>query len=482
MSARPILVWFRQDLRTADQPALATAAASGRPVVPLFVLDDDGPGRRRIGGAGRWWLAGSLEALAADLAGRGSPLVLRRGPAVATIRAVAAETGAAAVNWTRHVEPHWRAAEAELARVLAADGVEAGVFDGVGLFPPGRVLGREGRPIRVFTPFWRTCLALPPPPRPGPAPAGLIPPPVPVASESLADWQLRPSAPDWAAGLRATWTPGEAAAMARLAAFHAGDLAAYARDRNRPEPTATSLLSPHLHWGEISPAQVWHATLARTATAPALAAGADSFLRELGWREFCLHTLWHSPAMADEPLQSRFADFPWRPEPALLRAWQRGLTGYPIVDAGMRQLWHTGWMHNRVRMVVASFLVKHLLQPWQAGEAWFWDTLVDADLANNAGGWQWVAGCGTDAAPYFRIFNPVTQGERFDADGAYVRRWLPALARLPERWIQRPWEAPALELAAAGVRIGIDYPRPLVDHVQARDRALAAFAHLKAAS
>jgi deoxyribodipyrimidine photo-lyase len=381
--------------------------------------------------------------------------------------------------FNRHYEPFWRTAEAEVARALARDGVQVEGFDATLLFPPGRIVSRQGASFRVFTPFWTACRQAPPPATPQPAPPRLRPAAGVIAGDDLDAWRLLPGAPDWAAGLRATWTPGEAAAATRLYDFLDTDLPAYGRDRDRPEPAATSRLSPHLHFGEISPGQVWHATMHRVAVAPACAAGGAAFLRELGWREFCFHTLIAAPQLPEMPLQERFARFPWAMDDDALRAWQTGRTGYPIVDAGMRQLWQTGWMHNRVRMIAASFLVKDLLLPWQAGEAWFWDTLVDADLANNAGGWQWVAGCGTDAAPYFRIFNPVTQGEKFDPAGAYVRRWLPELARLPNRWVHRPWMAPPLELAAAGVRLGATYSRPLVDHGVARARALAAFAAIK---
>ncbi|MFO1155610.1 MAG: deoxyribodipyrimidine photo-lyase [Rhodospirillales bacterium] len=291
---------------------------------------------------------------------------------------------------------------------------------------------------------------------------------------------MQPGKPNWAGGLRETWTPGEASAHARLVAFVEEEIGEYHLRRDRPEPSATSMLSPHLHFGELSPRQVWHAVAARIEADSRRAAGGRRWLQEIGWREFCAHLTAANPQIADAPLQPRFAAFPWSDDAAALRAWQRGLTGYPIVDAGMRQLWRTGWMHNRVRLLVASFLVKHLLIPWQQGEAWFWDTLVDADLGNNAGGWQWVAGCGIDAAPYFRIFNPVLQGEKFDSKGDYVRRWVPELARLPARLIHQPWQATPAELAAAGVRLGTDYPTPLIEHKAARARAMAAFSGLAA--
>jgi deoxyribodipyrimidine photo-lyase len=303
---------------------------------------------------------------------------------------------------------------------------------------------------------------------------------LPAGGESLDDLALYPvpGEPDWAAGFGAAWQPGEAGAAARLARFVAGPVRSYADARNMPGIEGSSGLSPHLRFGEISPRQAWHAARA-AAQGDNGREGVETWLKEILWREFAYHLLWHRPEMPERNLRPDFDAFPWAGDPALLRAWQRGRTGYPIVDAGMRQLWRTGWMHNRVRMVAGSLLVKHLLQPWQDGEAWFHDTLVDADLASNSASWQWVAGCGTDAAPYFRVFNPVLQGQKFDADGAYVRRWVPEIARLPEAFIHKPWEAPGEILAACGVRLGQDYPRPVVDPAEGRARALAAFAALK---
>ncbi len=475
----PAIVWFRNDLRVSDHPALHAAASERRPVVPVYVLDDDAPGSWRMGGASRWWLHHSLAALAGELAARGGSLVLRRGDAVEAISGLVRETNAGAVYWNRHVEPHWQTAERQLTGKLERSGVEARDFPASLLFQPGSIVSRKGAPLRVFTPFWKTCLASPPPAAPVAAPERLHGSNPPPETDALDAWALRPSKPDWAVGLRETWRPGEPNAVARLQAFLEEDVPNYGRLRDRPEPVATSMLSPFLHFGEISPRQVWHATRMEMDANPGSYGGGEAFLRELGWRDFCAHLLARTPAMADEPMQPRFEHFPWADNPEGLTAWQRGRTGYPIVDAGMRQLWHTGWMHNRVRMIAASFLVKDLLLPWQLGEAWFWDTLVDADMANNAGGWQWVAGCGADAAPYFRVFNPVLQGEKFDPQGDYVRRWVPELADMPERWIHRPWEAPPLESAAAGVRLGTTYPPPIVDHRSARDRALAAFEEVK---
>ncbi len=478
MSVSPIIVWFRQDLRINDNAALSAAAATGLPVLPVYILDDDGPGAWKMGGASRWWLHHSLVALGSSLACLGAPLLLRHGASARTLCALARETGARAVLWNRCAEPYWQDQEAILRTQLAEAGIDSASFPGALLFDPDLVRSREGNPIKVFTPFWKACLAAAQPAVPTPAPTVLRGLEVLPPGDALVDWRLLPTAPDWAGGLRTSWQPGEAGAQHRFETFLDRRLGAYGRLRNRPEPAATSQLSPHLHFGEISPRQVWHAVRLRMEMEPAACSGGESFLRELGWREFCQHVLIDQPEMPVLPLQRRFEKFAWVDDPAGLRAWQRGQTGYPIVDAGMRQLWQTGWMHNRVRMIVASFLVKDLLLPWQIGQQWFWDTLVDADLANNAGGWQWVAGCGTDAAPYFRIFNPVLQGEKFDPEGAYVRRWVPEIANLPNAWIHRPWQAPPLIAAEAGIRIGSTYPCPLVDHFEARKRALAAFSRV----
>jgi deoxyribodipyrimidine photo-lyase len=341
------------------------------------------------------------------------------------------------------------------------------------LFEPWTVSTQGGQPFKVYTPFAKACRAAPEPPLPLPAPARL--PAVAAVPPGLAldDLALLPRKPDWAGGLRAAWRPGEAGAQQRLERFLASAIEGYKEDRNRPDLESTSRLSPHLRFGEISPRQLWHAARGREGR------GADHFVSELLWREFSYHLLFHFPELPDRNWRASFDAFPWADDPAALEAWRRGRTGFPIVDAGMRELWQTGWMHNRVRMIVGSFLVKDLMLPWQRGKEWFWDTLVDADLANNAASWQWVAGCGADAAPYFRVFNPMLQGEKFDPAGDYVRRYVPELARMPAQFIHRPWEADDATLRAAGVELGRSYPRPLVDHGQARDRALAAFATLK---
>ncbi|MBW8269778.1 cryptochrome/photolyase family protein [Caldovatus aquaticus] len=477
-SPAPVLIWFRQDLRLADNPALA--AAGDRPVLPVFVRDEAAAGRWAPGGAARWWLHHSLAALAAALRAKGAGLHLARGRAEDVLPALARAVGADAVLANRLCAPWAREQERRVATALAGQGVRLVLHELPLLHDPEALRAGSGRAYEAFTPFARAVR-----PRlehlapPLPAPARLRAADGAPAGEALESWRLTPRPPDWAAAFPALWQPGEAGAEARLARFlSAGRLHGYAAARDRPsEADGTSGLSPHLHWGEISPRRVWHAV--RAAAEEGDRAAAEPFLRELLWREFCHHLLWHRPELPERPLRAAFAGFPWAPDARLLRAWQRGETGFPIVDAGMRQLWRHGWMHNRVRMIAASVLVKHLLQPWHDGAAWFWDTLVDADLANNSANWQWVAGCGADAAPYFRIFNPVRQGERFDPEGRYVRRFVPELARLPDRFLHRPWEAPEAVRRAAGVVLGRDYPRPLVDPAAGRARALAAFAAMR---
>jgi deoxyribodipyrimidine photo-lyase len=469
-ASAPIVVWFRQDLRLADNPALAAAAATGRPVLCLYLLDDVSPGPWRLGGAARWWLGQSLAALAGSLAGLGGRLILRAGAAAEAIPAFAREAGAAAIYWNRRYEPAAAAVDATLKAGFKAAGVEAKSFNSALLFEPWELRTGQGGAFKVYSPFWRAALKQGPARALAPAPARLTPGPA-LASDDLDSWELAPTKPDWAGGLRAAWTPGEAGAQARLEAFLAAALDGYARDRNIPGRATTSALSPHLRFGQIGPLQIWRAFEGRGLTGK----DCEKFLAELGWREFSHHLLADFPELPERAWRAPFDQFPWADDPAGLKSWRRGRTGYPIVDAGMRELWATGWMHNRVRMITASFLIKHLLIDWRRGQDWFWDTLVDADLANNAASWQWVAGSGADAAPYFRIFNPTTQGETYDPDGAYVRRWVPELAKMRPERIHRPWEAGADELAAAGVRLGETYPRPIVDHAFARARALSTF-------
>lgn len=477
-STPPVLLWFRSDLRLADNPALCAAVATGAPIIPVFILDEQTPGLRPYGGAARWWLHHSLAALAASLSRLGLNLLLRRGPAAQILAKLADETGAAALFWNRLYDPASRNRDEAIKSAHKSAGRRVESFNAALLAEPWEVKTGQGRFFQVFTPFWKAVKARGAPPAPLAPPQAPLPGVSGLAGDSLESWQLLPTSPDWAGGLRASWQPGEAGAHDRAKAFLDTTLTRYGLDRNRPDIAATSRLSPHLRFGEISPRQLWAATAFR-AQGDIDTGGAEVFLREIGWREFAHHLLFHLPDMESTPLRSEFTGLPCRTAPDDLLAWQRGLTGYPIVDAGMRELWHTGWMHNRVRMIVGSLLVKHLLLPWKAGEDWFWDTLVDACPANNPASWQWVAGCGADAAPYFRIFNPVLQGEKFDPDGSYVRRWVPELKHLPEKFIHRPWEAPALILRECGVTLGRTYPHPLVALDEGRSRALAAFETIK---
>ena len=473
------IVWFRRDLRLTDNPALSAACEQARHVVPMYVHAPEEDGEWAPGGASRWWLHHSLAALGSSLRSRGGDLCLRSGGSLDTLLAVARETGANRVYWNRLYDPAAVARDTVVKAELRAAGLECESFNAALLHEPWEVRTGQGEPYRVFTPFWRSCAArLDALPRPLPPPAA-IPSPKPAPESLLLDaLELRPRI-RWDAGLHEAWTPGEAGALARVESFAADALDRYGEGRNRPDRPETSRLSPHLHFGEIGPRQCLAAARLAVAGRPAAQASADSFVRELGWREFAHHLLHHFPRTPTTPLNPQFDAFPWEPNEAWLAAWERGRTGYPIVDAGMRELWTTGWMHNRVRMIAASLLTKNLRQPWLAGARWFWDTLVDADLPNNTLGWQWTAGCGADAAPYFRIFNPMLQTERFDPDRAYLRRWLPELHRLPDSWIHRPWEAPQAVLAETGVALGRDYPRPVVDFRDSREAALGAYAAIK---
>lgn len=471
----PCIVWFRDDLRLSDHPALHAASKSGAPVILLYVLDDESIALRPLGGAVRWWLAQSLRALDASISAIGGKLVLRRGRAADVIAALARDADAGMVLWNEIAQAPHQAIEDDVTAALADLDVGTRSFPGDLLVKPEAVRTKEDRGLRVFTPFWRRVVGLGDPAKPLPAPKALKPGPR-IASDKLSDWKLEPSKPDWAGGLREMWTPGEAAAQKHLRGFLKSGVGGYSGDRDRPDREGTSRLSPHLRFGEISPRQVWYAARFAAAEHPNLAGDIDKFLSELGWREFCRHLLFDIPDLATRNLQSSFDAFPWKNDRKGLRAWQRGQTGYPIIDAGMRELWHTGTMHNRVRMVVASFLVKHLLIDWREGEKWFWDTLVDADAGSNPANWQWVAGSGADAAPYFRVFNPILQGEKFDPDGIYVRRWVPELKDMPSKFIHQPWSASPLELARAGVTLGKSYPAPIIDHKVGRERALKAYA------
>ncbi len=469
------ILWFRRDFRLADNPALRAALQQGGPVIPVFIWAPDEEEPWPPGAASRWWLHHSLVALAEALDKKGSRLIVRSGSSERVLRLLIRETGATAVFWNRLYEPAVLHRDRRIKSTLRDTGIRVETFNSALLFEPWTIANKSGRPFQVFTPFWRYCGSRKEPSEPVPAPREIPFPKARLRTVSLDSLGLLPKI-GWDDGLYKAWTPGERGAKQRLRTFVKKGLADYEPARDQPGLSGTSRLSPHLHFGEIGPAQIWHAVQAAAAEGrqKGRIRSAETFLRELGWREFAYHLLFHFPHTSDRPLREEFNDFPWRSDPAGIKAWQEGRTGYPIVDAGLRELWRTGWMHNRVRMIAASFLVKDLLISWTAGARWFWDTLVDADLADNTLGWQWTAGCGADAAPYFRIFNPVLQGGKFDPEGTYVRRWVPELERMPDRWIHKPWEAPEDVLRKAGVELGTTYPHPMVDHAKARKRALEA--------
>ena len=478
MAARRGIVWLRRDLRLDDNPALDWSARHADETIFAFVHAPQEEQPWAPGAASRWWLHHSLAALGRELEELGQRLVILRGPALEALLGLAGTMKAEFVCWNRLYEPALVERDKRIKTALREQGIEARRFNAALLFEPWEVATTQGDPYRVFTPFWRSCAArlqdLPPAldrPKTLPAP-GRLP-----QSLRLGELDLLPRV-RWHTGLAETWQPGAAGARTALQGFLDDHAAGYATGRNRPDQPATSRLSPHLHFGELSPRQVLAAVNSAGFRGGARQ-GADSFVREIGWREFAHHLLYHFPRTTDQPLDERFADYPWRDDAAALEAWQRGRTGYPIVDAGIRELWHTGWMHNRVRMIVASFLSKNLRTHWLEGARWFWDTLVDADLANNTLGWQWTAGCGADAAPYFRVFNPVLQTERHDPQREYLRRWLPELAQLPDKWIHKPWEAPPDVLAAARVVMGETYPEPIVDLKRSRTAALDGYQEIR---
>jgi deoxyribodipyrimidine photo-lyase len=473
-SQNTTLVVFERDLRIADQNALNEAAKAG-PLVAAFCLD--APLKAALGGAQKWWLHQSLTSLDAALADYGGRLTLISGnDRAVTLIAFCKANSISKVSWTGRQGIFNRDSDSVLADKLREAGLTVSIHAGQLLHEPAAIRTGSGGPFRVYTPFWRVVEPRLEPVRSEAAPEkisfGQI-----TGSEDLASWGLTPTKPDWSGTLADAWQPGETGAHHNLSAFLDSALTGYDEDRNRPDKTGTSRLSPHLAFGEISPAQVVEAALKRRGKVPA--GDLETFLKEIVWREFSYHLLHQKPGLATENFNVSFDRFPWGTDKIALEAWQKGQTGYPIVDAGMRELYQTGWMHNRVRMIVASFLTKHLLLDWRDGERWFWDTLVDADPASNAAGWQWVSGSGADASPYFRIFNPILQAEKFDPNGDYVRRYVPELAKMRAPFIHKPWEAPDMELISAGVRIGSTYPRPIVDHGKARIRALDAYKALK---
>ncbi|MBN9229927.1 MAG: deoxyribodipyrimidine photo-lyase [Legionella sp.] len=465
------LVWFRQDLRCVDNPALSAACANHQYIIPLYILDAS-----RVGAAQQWWLHHSLEALTKSLSELGLSLILRQGEPNKIIHDLIKTHKINSVYWNRCYEPKQISSDTELKKLLLEQNFEVHSFNSSLLNEPWTVKNKEGNFFKVFTAYWKQCLkqttlpAIAYPEAHSKTPA--------VESDNLSDWQLLPTKPDWAKGFSQYWSPGEAGALEKLHYFIDHHLHDYKERRNLPALNATSNLSPHLHFGEISPWQIWQAIAEAKMDKNCDLKSADNFMSEIGWREFSYYLLYHFPQLPEKNLRPEFDNFPWHPEDHHLKKWQKGLTGFPIVDAGMRELWHTGYMHNRIRMITASFLIKDLFIDWREGARWFNGTLLDADLANNNASWQWVAGSGADAAPYFRIFNPVLQGEKFDPQGEYVRRWVPELAKVPNKWLHKPWEAPEAELP---VKLGKDYPHPLVNHAEARKMALEYYQNLKSA-
>lgn len=473
----PIIVWFRHDLRIDDNAALLAAHKAGKPIICLYVLDTTLPDHARFGGAQRWWLHHSLTALKSQLEQLGATLVLRTGDPQSILNSVIEQSGARSVVWNRYYSPPAMDRDSKIKSQLRADNVRAHSFDGHLLHEPTQIQTGSGGFYRVYTPFWKNIRAqaddLIRPPHDAPASlngfAGAL------KTESLDDWALLPVKPDWSGTIAQQWTPGEKAAHQHMRKFLDAPIENYGTARDIPATEGTSRLSPHFAFGEISPHRVWH----EASKANTMSDDRQTFLKELVWREFAYHLLVNTGDLADKNYNEKFDAFPWQDNNDALAAWQKGQTGYPIVDAGMRQLYQTGWMHNRVRMIVGSFLVKHLLLDWRHGEKWFWDTLVDADPASNAASWQWVSGSGADAAPYFRIFNPMTQGAKFDPDGAYVKLFVPELVNMDKKYIHQPWEAPTSVLKKAKVVLGETYPHPIVDHKSARQRALDAYETMK---
>lgn len=475
MSSRshaPVVLWFRQDLRLADNPALCFAVKTGRPVIPVYIHDDQSPGKWRAGRAGRWWLHHSLTALQTNLKAYGLDLIIRSGHAEKIIDKLTEETGAEAVIWNRQYEPWAVHRDKEIKARLKERDIEAKSFQAALLFEPWDVKTKTANSFyKVYTPFMKACRAREEfirPPMEKPVLKQVNTPDVPTESlESLKLYDAEHWPDDrW----QDIWQPGEEGAHLQLNRFLDSGLYEYAEGRNYPaeKNEAVSRLSAHLHWGEISPFQIWEAVRKKKA-----GTDGETYLNEILWREFASHLLYNLPDLPEKPMNRKFDNFEWMQSDAALVAWQEGRTGYPIIDAGMRQLQETGWMHNRVRMITASFLVKNLQLDWRCGQDWFWDMLVDADLANNAMGWQWVAGCGPDAAPFFRIFNPVTQSQKFDPKGEYIRRYVPELKDTPDKYIHVPWTLPD---NSAG---HIDYPAPIVDHKATRERALEKYKAIK---
>lgn len=469
------ILWLRQDLRLQDNLALQQACKRNLPIIPLYLLDTSSSNSWVMGEAQKWWLHHSLISLSKSFEIKGLKLILRCGNPLEILKDVLDKTHASAVYWNRCYQPHTIERDRAIKTYFKETDIDVQTFNSYLLFEPWTLLNKKKEPYKVYSHFWKACLRDRKPEPPVEESDILMPWSKDLDSDSIKDWNLLPKI-SWDAGFSEEWQPGEQGAQTRLTQFiESGAIVRYKQDRNRPDYHGSSKLSPHLHFGEIGPRQIW-SRLHRTSQP---SSGHDTYLREIGWREFCAYLLYHFPTFPDQPFRSEFAHLKWQDSKKYLTFWQKGQTGYPIVDAGMRQLWYTGWMHNRVRMITASFLCKHLMIDWTLGEKWFWDTLVDADLASNAVNWQWVAGSGVDASPYFRIFNPILQGKKFDPEGDYVRTWVPELKNLPKLYIHQPWTAPEDILQKAGIVLGQDYPKPLVEHTSARKIALESYGDVK---
>ena len=481
MSESPVIVWYRRDLRIQDNLALNAALQREVPVIAVYIHDEPGEGRWKSGRASLSWLHYSLLSLADSFKEKKSELLIFEGDSLTVLNSLIAKTGATSVYWNRRYEPEIIKRDSSIKTELSSQGIDVKSFNGSLLHEPHTIANKSGLPFQVFSPFWKHCLTLD-----KDAAVECTTKVFKHYSGTLKGVKIETLGllPDrgWDKSFYINWTPGEVSARDRLKKFLSVSAAEYKDQRNFPAVAGTSGMSPHLHFGEISPRQIWKACLGLVAgDFSSLNRGITHFISEVGWREFAYHLLFHFPHTPTKALRSEFNHFPWNDDAAGLKAWKKGMTGYPIVDAGMRELWTTGWMHNRVRMIVGSFLVKDLLLDWREGADWFWDKLIDADLASNTMGWQWVSGSGADAAPYFRIFNPILQAQKFDAEGVYIRKWVPEISKLPNTFLHQPWTAPLGVLESAGIKLGRDYPKPIVDHGEARYAALEALKKIKKA-
>ena len=477
----PIIMWFRQDLRLSDNPALTAAVKTGKPLICLYIDDQEAPGEWYWGGASKWWLHHSLTSLQKGLGRHNQNLVLRRGKPLEILNEIIEKTGADHIVWNRLYQDFAIARDKDIKQTLKDNDITVESFNSNLLFEPWEIKNKTGGFYKVYTPFSKTCFEKGDPADALPEPSPMHSVKSDIKSDHLDDWGLLPTL-EWDNDFYNHWQPGEDGAHEKLEAFITeGGIDDYKEGRNFPAKPHISKLSPHLHWGEISPKQIWHRVriFEHQQDSQKILDNTKTFLKEILWREFGYHLLYHLDDMPKKPLNDAFKDFPWNKDDNALLAWQKGQTGYPLVDAAMRELWQTGWMHNRCRMVVGSFLVKHLRIHWIEGEKWFWDCLVDADLANNSAGWQWIAGCGADAAPYFRIFNPITQSEKFDAQGDYIRTYVPELKDVPTQYLHAPWDAPKNVLQKAGVELGVNYPYPIIEHAKGRQAALDAYEKVK---